>query len=312
MWILIAMMSGGPPRTGQLAILVPYRNRKGYLDIFLREVPSYLERVNGISDYAIYVAEQQSQDLFNLALSRNVAARAALDDGLSGYFVFHDVDVIPLCGVDYGPRSYNVAWFLSAGSCKVMVADFVKANGYNPVFVGWGDEDVEFYHRLEHVGCEVREWHRIPESRQAVVVNLEWPEMSDDDALSWSRRYFGHEASGPRFVPYRAGCRRFERYDKSRDFLGLSQQEGNQALWNRVRALPPDEKTSYIARSGLNRVRVDRAFRSTQDRIRWIKYQTEDVLDPMTSQDGIVTEARDPDPEVSKEASNDGGPQRAV
>jgi len=29
-----------------------------------------------------------------------------------------------------------VAWFLSAGSCKVMVADFVKANGYNPVFVG--------------------------------------------------------------------------------------------------------------------------------------------------------------------------------
>ena len=312
MWNLIAMMSGGPPRTGQLAILVPYRNRKGYLDIFLREVPSYLERVNGISDYAIYVAEQQSQDLFNLALSRNVAARAALDDGLSGYFVFHDVDVIPLCGVDYGPRSFNVAWFLSAGSCKVMVADFVKANGYNPVFVGWGDEDVEFYHRLEHIGCEVREWHRIPESRQAVVVNLEWPEMSDDDALSWSRRYFGHEASGPRFVPYRAGCRRFERYDKSRDFLGLSQQEGNQALWNRVRALPPDEKTSYIARSGLNRVRVDRAFRSTQDRIRWIKYQTEDVLDPMTSQDGIVTEARDPDPEVSKGASNDGGPQRPV
>ena len=118
MWNLIAMMSGGPPRTGQLAILVPYRNRKGYLDIFLREVPSYLERVNGISDYAIYVAEQQSQDLFNLALSRNVAARAALDDGLSGYFVFHDVDVIPLCGVDYGPRSFNVAWFLSAGSCK--------------------------------------------------------------------------------------------------------------------------------------------------------------------------------------------------
>jgi hypothetical protein len=272
------MMENSLPRTSQLTILVPYRNRKRYLDIFLREVPSYLERANGISDYVIYVAEQQSQDLFNLALSRNVAARAALDDRASGYFVFHDVDVIPLCGVDYGPRSFNVAWFLSAGSCKVMVADFVRANGYNPEFVGWGDEDVEFYHRLQHVGSEVREWHRTSESRQAVIVNLEWPEMSDDEALSWSRHYFGHETSGPRFVPYRTSCRSFERYDKSRDFLGPSQQQCNHTLWNRVRALAPDDKSSYIARNGLNRVSVDRAVRSTRDRIRWIKYQTENVL----------------------------------
>ena len=251
----------------------------------MREVPRYLERTNDISDYVIYVAEQQSQDPFNLALSRNVAARAALDDGVSGYFVFHDVDVIPLCGVDYGPRSFNVAWFLSAGSCKVMAADFVRANGYNPDFVGWGDEDVEFYHRLEHVGSEVREWHRIPESRQAVVVNLEWPELSDDEALSWSRSYFGYEAAGPRFVPYKTSCRSFERYDKSRDFLGPGQQHRNHTLWNRVRALPADKKTSYIARTGLNRVRVDRAVRLTEDRVRWIKYQTADVLDPMSLQE---------------------------
>src|SRR5882724_1351266 len=290
-------MGSGPARTGEIAILVPYRNRKAYLDIFLREVPKYLERANGISDYVIYVAEQQSQDLFNLALSRNVAARAALDDGMFGYFVFHDVDVIPVCGVDYGPRSFNVAWFLSAGSCKVMVTDLVRANGYNPDFVGCGDEDVEFYHRLEHVGSEVREWHRMPESRQAVVVNLEWPEMSDAESLSWSRRYFGHEDSGPRFVPYRAGCRSVERYDKWRDFLGLGQQERNHALWNWVRGLPPDEKTAYIARTGLNRVRLDRAVRSSQDRIRWIKYQTKDVLNPMMLQSGIVTEPHYPDPQ---------------
>jgi hypothetical protein len=160
-----------------------------------------------------------------------------------------------------------------------MAADFVRANGYNPDFVGWGDEDVEFYHRLEHVGSEVREWHRIPESRQAVVVNLEWPEISDDEALAWSRRYFGYEALGPRFVPHRTGSRNLQRYDKSRDFLGPVQQESNHALWNRMRTLPRDEKTSYIARTGLNRVRLDRAVRSIDDRIRWIKYQTEDVLD---------------------------------
>jgi hypothetical protein len=269
------------PPSSRLAILVPYRDRKGYLDIFLDEVPKYLERANGITDYAIYVAEQQSRDRFNLALSRNVAAQAALDDGVFGYFVFHDVDVIPLRHIDYGPRSFNVAWFLSAGSCKITTTDFVKANGYNPDFVGWGDEDVEFYHRLSHLGSDLREWHRIPESRGAVAMNLEWPELSDDEALAWSRSYFGYTTSGPRFVPYRctAGNRKLQRYDKSRDFWGLGQQEGNHALWNRMRALPPGEKTSYIARNGLNRVKLDRAVRLDRVRIRWIKYQTGDVLD---------------------------------
>jgi N-terminal region of glycosyl transferase group 7/N-terminal domain of galactosyltransferase len=276
------MMCSDPGLSNQLAVLVPYRDRKRYLDIFLREVPRYLESANGISDYAIYVAEQQGDDPFNLALSRNVAARAALDDGACGYFVFHDVDVVPVCGVDYGPRSFNVAWFLTAGSCKVMVADFVRANGYNPDFVGWGDEDAEFYHRLEHVGSEVREWHRIPESRQAVMVNLEWPEMFDAEALAWSRCYFGHEAFGPRFIPYRTHGHSFERYDKSRDFLGAGQQARNHALWNRVRALPRDEKTVYFARTGLNRVSLDRAVRSVDQGIRWIRYQTQDVLEPMT------------------------------
>jgi len=273
------MICSDPPSAGPLAILVPYRDRKTYLDIFLTEVPRYLERADGISDYAIYVAEQRSDDLFNLALSRNVAARAALDDGASGYFLFHDVDVIPVRGVDYRPRSFNEAWFLTAGSCKVIVADFVRANGYNPDFVGWGDEDVEFYHRLEHVGSEVREWHRIPESRQAVIVNLEWPEMSDHEALAWSRGYFGHGAFGPRFIPYLTGSGGFERYDKSKDFLRPGQQRRNHALWDQMRALPRDEKTSYIARTGLNRVRLDRAARSADGRVRWIKYRTEDVLD---------------------------------
>ena len=66
------------------------------------------------------MAEQQSPDLFNLSLSRNVAAWATLDDGESGFFVFYDVDIIPLRDVDYGPRSFNVAWFLSAGSQPIL------------------------------------------------------------------------------------------------------------------------------------------------------------------------------------------------
>ena len=95
--------------------------------------------------------------------------------------------------------------------------------------------------------------------------------MSDEEAFSRSQHCFGHETYGPRFVPDWTDCGSFERYDKSSDFLGRGQQERNQALWHRVRAPPPDNKSPYIARNGLNRVRVARPARSTQDQIRWIK-----------------------------------------
>jgi hypothetical protein len=134
---------------------------------------------------------------------------------------------------------------------------------------------------MSHLGSDLREWHRIPESRQAVAMNLEWPELSDDEALAWSRRYFGHATSGPRFVSYRrtAGDRKLQRYDKSGDLWGLGQQERNHALWNRIRTLSPENKTSYIARNGLNRVRLDGTVRLARGRIRWIKYRTGNVLD---------------------------------
>jgi hypothetical protein len=67
-------MSGTTEQNYRLAILVPYRNREAYLRIFWSEVPNYLEDVNRLTDYPIYIAEQQSPDVFNLALSRNVAA----------------------------------------------------------------------------------------------------------------------------------------------------------------------------------------------------------------------------------------------
>jgi hypothetical protein len=206
---------------------------------------------------------------------------AALHDEAFTHFVFHDVDVIPLYHIDYRPRSFNMAWFLSAGSCQIKVTDFIKANGYNPDFAGWGDEDVEFYHRISHLGSDLREWHRMPESREAVVMNLEWPDLADDEALAWSRPYFGHDTFGPRFIPYRctAGHRKLQRYDKSKDFWEAGQQQRNHTLLNQIRMLPPAEKTSYFARNGFNRVGVNRARQVTRGRIRWIEYRIDEVLE---------------------------------
>jgi FkbM family methyltransferase len=267
-------------RSGRLALLVPYRDRQRYLDVFARAVPDYLEQVNGIRDYAIYVAEQEDGGLFNLALSRDVAARAALTDGGFDYFVFHDIDIIPMAHIDYGPRAFNVAWFLSAGSCKVRVEDFVRANGYNPAFVGWGDEDVEFYHRLETIGSPVREWHRIAESRAAVAMNLDWPELPDDESLRWSQSYFGHRGGGPRYVTWSrtAHGRPLPPYDKTNGFLEEEQRVRNQALWGRVRSMSTSGKLAYLRENGINRVRLEGARREERGRLRWLRYRTEDVL----------------------------------
>jgi hypothetical protein len=120
-----------------------------------------------------------------VSLSRNVAAKVGLTENKTfSYLIFHGVDVTPVKNIDYGPRQHNVAWFLDAGSCKVLTEDFVKANGYNPRFVGWGNEDAEFYHRLRCFNCGVEDWHRTEESKGAVMLNLEMESMSASDALS--------------------------------------------------------------------------------------------------------------------------------
>jgi len=70
-------MCTDPPSAGRLVILVPYRDRKNYIDILLREVPSYVERLNGISDYVIYVAEQESSERSRVSAGSSVAISRA-------------------------------------------------------------------------------------------------------------------------------------------------------------------------------------------------------------------------------------------
>lgn len=264
------------------AILVPYRNRRSFLDMFMDKVPRYLEEVNGIRDYMIYVAEQTSCDIFNPSLSRNVAARFALAENKEfSYLIFHNVDVIPVEKIDYGPRDYDVAWFMDAGSCKVRIDSFLKANGYNPRFVGWGSEDTEFYHRLSSLNCDVKEWHRTTESRGAVTLNLEMPNMSASEALRWSMSYFGHDGDGPLFQPVnvRGGGALLERYDKFKDFLLPEYQQKNDELWRKIYGMEVSEKLQYFKANGLNLVDVSRVrVQGRAKKMVWLNYESNEVL----------------------------------
>jgi len=256
------------------AIVVPFRNRHRYLEILLEALPRYLEQENGIADFTIYVSEQTSSDLFNLSLSRNVGAAFALAHARSDYLVFHNVDVIPLSGVDYHMPKHEVTWFIDAGSCKVHRDTFVQINGYDPEYAGWGSEDTDFCCRLTTLGYDTRLWHHTPEAMHAVICNLEMPELSDVQALAWSQQYFGLAgAEGPRFLPYRAGPR-LERHDKG-DFFFEEQRRRNEALCTAFHALSPAERRAHMRRSGLADVRLEGVtIERRGPRLVWLAYET--------------------------------------
>ena len=98
------------------AVVVPYKNRPLYLELLLEHLPRYLEAVNGIADFTIFVAEQTSRRASSTWPSaETIGAAFALQEGRYDGFVFHNVDIIPLQNVDYRMPTHNVAWFLGRG-----------------------------------------------------------------------------------------------------------------------------------------------------------------------------------------------------
>ena len=265
------------------AIVVPYKNRPRYLELLLEHLPRYLEGVNGIAEFTIVIAEQTNGGLFNVALSRNVGAAFALDQGRYDYFVFHNVDIIPVRNIDYRMPTHNVAWFLDAGSCKVHRGALLAANGYDPAYVGWGSEDTDFYDRLSTVGCDLRLWHETDESKNALSWNLEMPALTDDQAQAWSMRYFGLRLpGGPSFLPFRGPdrARPFAQHDKN-DFLNPDQRRKNEERYQAFHALSGDDKRVQLRRSGLANVDLSAVTAKRREpRLVWLTYDARAVWRP--------------------------------
>jgi len=216
--------------------------------MWMARVPSYLRERN--IDFRVYLAEQRDSSPFNISISRNVAATVALDEGWATYFVIHDVDIIPVEGVDYGPWEFDASWLLSAGTCKIRKDSFVAANGYNPHFIGWGCEDVEFYHRISSLGFDLRWWPHDLASHTSVAINLEWPTMSEAGDREWSRGYFLRtDDVGPKFVSYRGNI---TRPDKRQNFLCSELETANRKLCDDVQEIPSEGKAAYFAANGMN------------------------------------------------------------
>jgi hypothetical protein len=246
------------PRSKTLALIVPIKDRDPYLQVFLKEVPNYLENVNGLHDYKIFVAEQYDEVPFNLSLARNIGGLFALGENRYDYFIFHDVDLIPLCGVDYGYRDWNVSWFMKAGTCKIHPQAFLDANGYNPAVWGWCSEDYEFYSRVCDFGHAIETWHQSAESRGAVIVDLDLDPQSREACVAHSKWYFGHDGNGPLHVSYNLTQHIRPAWQVPKDgwrIKGWHYErlgERHRAIIDFLVRMPADMKRQYAALYGLN------------------------------------------------------------
>lgn len=129
----------------KLGFIVPYRDRRAHL-------PYFLNAVKG----DIVIVEQEAGKPFNRAKLLNVGFLESDFD----YFVFHDIDMIPV-GVDYSPSECahlagrasqfggRLPYPTYFGGVTMFSREcFEVVDGYSNDFWGWGSEDDEMYNNV--------------------------------------------------------------------------------------------------------------------------------------------------------------------
>jgi hypothetical protein len=160
----------------KLLIVVPYRDRKKHLDIFLKHIKDFFikDSINNILEIKIIIIEQSEKKKFNLGAINNIGF--LLEENYLDYICINNVDFLPV-NADY---SYSDAptslisqgfdnhpldpenddpnlrnWALNQpkqpfhGSVFIPKEIFRKVNGYSNRYWGWGFEDLDMKMRLD-------------------------------------------------------------------------------------------------------------------------------------------------------------------
>lgn len=259
-----------------LAIIVPYRNRKSFLDIFLSYVPKYLENTNKISNYDIIISEQLDNTGFNRGLSVNAGVAYCINKLNADYIVAHNVDMIPVKNVDYSYQNCFVGWFLDAGGFNCSVSDFVRINGYCNSYYGWGTEDTDLLDRCGLYGINLKKWeNEFAPISKPVICNLEFKNNWDSEQMS--KKYWG--TKWPRFItPKEYGIEEIH-IDKTHQWHDQSLMKKNESKRDGYRLMDQESKDRHYQNSGLNRINCN--FNSSilkNNNIHHITYRINNIL----------------------------------
>ena len=142
-------------------ILIPYRNRKEHLDLFIKDVIPLFELY--LKPFKVVVIEQEEGKLFNRGMLLNIGFNEYKDKGK--YFFTHDVDVYPneKCIKElYTKQEDNNIVGIYTSKCntlggiiKFTTHHFEKINGFPNNFWGWGVEDKALQNRVEYMNIQV-------------------------------------------------------------------------------------------------------------------------------------------------------------
>ncbi|XP_053611191.1 beta-1,4-N-acetylgalactosaminyltransferase bre-4-like isoform X2 [Plodia interpunctella] len=154
----------------KVAIIVPYRNRKKHLAIFLNHMHPFLMKQQ--LEYGIFIIEQYGHKQFNRAKLMNVGYTESQKQkpGRWQCFVFHDIDLLPLdlrniYSCPRQPRhmsaSIDVLQFqlpyeeIFGGVSALTKEQFWAVNGFSNKYWGWGAEDDDMAYRIQTMGYHV-------------------------------------------------------------------------------------------------------------------------------------------------------------
>lgn len=136
-------------------IIVPYRNRKSHLNIFLRDAVPLFRKY--LSPFNVVIVEQTDGRLFNRGKILNIGYNEYKDK--TKYIITHDVDICPkehcvsqiytkiqktdIMGI------YTSHWDTLGGIVKIDAKAFERINGFPNTYFGWGVEDKALQNRAE-------------------------------------------------------------------------------------------------------------------------------------------------------------------
>jgi hypothetical protein len=142
----------------RLAIIVPYRDRRDELDVFLPHMEEFLENKN--IDYKIFVADQSDDRPFNYGKLCNAVVNEIVDE--YDYFCFHDIDLLPINdSADYTYKEYPIQLAYENENQESILPYpeyfggvvtfprelFLKINGYGNDYWGNGYVDLDLLYR---------------------------------------------------------------------------------------------------------------------------------------------------------------------
>jgi hypothetical protein len=142
----------------KLAIIVPYRDRRDELDVFIPHMEKFLD--NKQLDYKIFIAEQSDDRPFNYGKICNAVFNEIKDE--YDYFCFHDVDLLPLNDdADYSYKDDPTHLVFEDENKEIILPysqyfggvvifnknDFIEINGFGNDYWGKGYVDLDLLYR---------------------------------------------------------------------------------------------------------------------------------------------------------------------